>query len=123
MHRSHWDLEVYARDFQERRWQEAARSRLSAQAAGTAQRPSFGTPFSLTIAGILGAWRSRLAFGRAAAAPQSIADSGPIPAADVAPRPLRAARGRLVQPYADMVVVARGSMAGVTEQPCGVSDC
>lgn len=123
MHRSYWDLEVYARDFQERRRQEAARSQLGAEAAaGKAERAAGGNPLKLAFASILSAWNARLGSGRAAGLPESVAEPGLI-AADVAGQPHRSARGRLSQPYADMIVIARGPRAGVTEQPSGVSDC
>lgn len=123
MHRSYWDIEVYARDFQERRRQEAVRSRLAAEAtAGKAERASRGNPLKLAFASILSAWNARLGSGRAAGLPESVAEFGPI-AAEVAGQPHRSARSRLSRPYADMVVIARGPRAGVTEQPSGVSDC
>lgn len=121
MHRSHWDLEVYARDFQERRRLEAARSRLGAEAAGKTGRAG-GNPLKLACASILRAWNARLDSGRAAGFPEPVAEPG-LNAADVAGQPHRSARGRLSQPYADMVVIARGPRAGVTEQPSAVSDC
>ena len=122
MHRSYWDLEVYARDFQERRRQVAARSQLGAEAAAGKTGRAGGNPLKLAFASILSAWNARLGSGPAAGLPESVAEPGLI-AADVAGQPHRSARGRLSQPYVDMVVIARGPIAGVTEQPSGVSDC
>jgi hypothetical protein len=124
MHRSHWDLEVYAKDFQERRQQEAARGRLGAEAAAAQAGIAVGgNPVKLAMASILGAWKALRVSGRVAGPPHPAGAFDPIAAVEVASRPHRPARGRLAQPYADMVVIARGPMAAVTEQPSGVSDC
>lgn len=124
MYRSHWDIEVYAKDFQDRRWREAAQRRRAEEAVGSRSAGAVGVnPFNLAVARFLSAWSARFASGRATDAPRPVADREGFGKSDVVPQPVREPRGRLAQPYADMVVVARGPMVGVTEQPCGVSDC
>lgn len=119
MHRSHWDLEVHAKDFQTRRLREAARTRLVEEAASGADMAS---PIARVLDRILLLWRAKIGAGPALASRQPISKLGPVAVADVV-GPSHPPRARLAQPYADMVIVARGSMVGVTEQPRGVSDC
>jgi hypothetical protein len=123
MHRSHWDIEVYAKDFQERRWQEAARRRLTNEAARRETPHGAVNPFMLAIAHVLNTWRSRLAPKRAATGSGHGAEPVATPSAEIVAVSARPKRARAAQPYADMVVIARGPMVNVTEQPSGVSDC
>lgn len=128
MHRSQWDLEVYAKDFQERRWQEAARRRQADEATRSASRESVNS-FDLGIARFLARMKSWFATGQidrtsrpaldaAAAAREHLAAGRQSQRMAPRVRP-----NRLAQPYTDMVVVARGPMVNVAEQPSGVSDC
>ena len=122
MHRSHWDLEVYAKDFQENRWREAARQRLAAEAAG-GQAPENRRVwlFHLDVArgvAVVQSWFSapRLASERADAGEAAVAD-------ETRGVPRSAPSARLASPYDAMAVIARGSAASIAEQPSGVSDC
>ena len=124
MHRSHWDIEVYAKDFQENRWREAARRRLADEAVegGAANRVAVN-PFNLAVARVLTAMSSWLSSGRVAGAPRTVGGDGAelLRETEHEPRPARSSRP--AQPYTDMVVIARGPLAGVREQPSAVSDC
>jgi hypothetical protein len=120
MHRSHWDIEVYAKDFQKRRWQEAARRRLAEEATGGDANGIADNTFNLTIARMLRSFRSWFSTENLSEAPRRTV--GDTAAVAMEPEPTTPPR-RLAQPYADMVVVARGPLAGVTEKPCVVRDC
>jgi hypothetical protein len=123
MHRSHWDIEVYAKDFQERRWREAAQSRLATEAVSRAASSVAVNSFNLAVARLLNAWKTRLTSGRAAEAPRPAADPVASAVPDIAALPYRPRRVRGAHPYADMVIIARGPVVGVAEQPSGVRDC
>ncbi len=130
MHRSSWEMEVYARDYQVSRQQEAARQRRAYEAAPRGQESVNG--FNLGAAGFLETVKRWLSSGDGGKAPRT--DRGEASIIPVQPanalargRPARPAlSGRLAAPYADMVVIARApkpEMAEVVEQPCGVGDC
>jgi hypothetical protein len=123
MHRSYWDIEVYAKDFQERRWREAAQRRLADEAVSRTVSSGAVNPFNLAVARFLNAWKTRITSGRAAKAPRPAADpvAGVLP--EIVALPYRPKRVRGAHPYADMVVIARGPVVGVAEQPSGVRDC
>jgi hypothetical protein len=124
MHRSYWDIEAYARDFHERHAQEAARRRLADEAASRGvAHPANPNPFNLAVARFLGTLRARLSSGRYADAGRADAESQAAARIESVSQPERALPIRLTQPYADMVVIARGTKAGVVEQPSVVSDC
>ena len=123
MLRSHWDIEVYAKDFQEDRWREAVRRRLVEEAAGGLANADAANPFNLAFARLVSTWKSRIASGRGGEVPQPVAEREETTGSRVVPQRTSTARGRLAQPYADMVIVARGPKAGVVEQPSGVRDC
>ena len=123
MHRSHWDIEVYAKDFQERRRQEALRRRLAEEATRRETSSGAVNPFNLAIARLLNAWQARLAPKRAATGPGQGTDLVATCGPEIVALPERPKRARVAQPYADMVVIARGPVVNVTEQPSGVSDC
>ena len=127
MHRSFWELEVYAKDFQERRWAEAARQRRADEAKGVAAAGI--KPFNLGIAQVMSktrAWRSSSRTPRATQLDEPewlVSHVRPEFIQTDCQRSPRARPRRLLQPYADMVVIARGLIVEVTEQPSGVSDC
>lgn len=122
MHRGYWEIEVFARDFQERRWQEAAKHRRADEAMRSAPREGVNA-FDLGIARLMTRATSWLATRRPvmtpAAAPRGLPEIAPeIPQQASQTPPPRHAR-----PYGDMVVIARRPLVDVAEQPCGVSDC
>lgn len=123
MHRSHWDIEVYAKDFQERRWREAAQRRLADEAVSRAATSITDNPFNLAVARFLNAWKTRLTLRRAAEAPRPATDPVASAVPEIVALPYRPQRVQGAQPYADMVVIARGPVVGVAEQPSGVRDC
>ena len=85
--------------------------------------PGAVNPFNLAFARVLNAWQARLAPRRAAMGPGHGAEPAVTPGPELVARSERPKRARVAQPYADMVVIARGPVANVTEQPSGVSDC
>ena len=126
MHHSTWDLEVHAREMQQRRFCEAERARQfevarhhSRQRHVTATRFSFSRlmtavrnslsprPIRVTGAGSPALIESRLR-------PVAAEESQVIPKGMV---------GELSQPYAGMVVLARGTSAPTAAQPCAAGDC
>ena len=128
MHRSSWDLEVHARQMQQRRLREANRARQldAARRGNTRYQPSW---FSISrFVSLAQAWLSPrrtleedAMFGVEAQAPAQAA-LPPLPAGEPRWKPL-ARSSRLSQPYADMTVLARGPVALPAERPCGVGDC
>ncbi len=123
MHRSHWDIEVYAKDFQERRWREAEQRRMADQAAGNEASSAAENSIDGAIARLLNAWMARFDSTPPAEARHPVAEPKATANAEIVSQPQRSTRGRLAQPYADMIVIARGTKAGVVEQPSVVSDC
>jgi hypothetical protein len=126
MNHSTWDLEVHAKEMQQRWQRESDRARLVelARQRGDQMRAS-GTRFS--ISRFMTGFRGRLSPQRSsidgAAAPAAVA-------ALVLPLPVQesglipdARSGALSQPYAGMVVLARGTSAQTTAQPCTAGDC
>ena len=122
MFHNHWDLEVFARDMQDRRRREA----------DDARRLVLLKPRSHT------GWRYRLAasvVGMAAAVRGLFARPEPAPTyetrperASVAARQEGSRRPALrphpqTDPFAAMAVVARPALLEVAERPCGVADC
>ena len=126
MQHSTWDLEVYAREMQQRRLHEAdlARQIAMARQRGDHMR---GPATRSSISRLMAAIRDRLSPRR-----RSI-DGAALPAPAAAalfPLPLEEPRltpnarsGRLSQPYAGMAVLARGTSAQTTAQPCTTADC
>ena len=130
MFHSTWDLEVHARDMQERRRREADRARQ----IETARRR--GGPGGLPAGGRSISWLVAMArtwlLPRQTMTIDSIAGAeapGQVPAklhpmSVEEPRFKPAARSnRLSQPYAGMVVLARGTVARTAEEPSAVGDC
>jgi len=126
MNHSTWDLEVHAREMQRRRLHEADRARLietARQGRDLIRVPA--TRFS--ISRLMAAFRDCLS-----PRPRSI-DGAAVPAparAALPARPLEEPRlspdarsAGLSQPYAGMVVLARGTSAQSRVQPCAASDC
>jgi hypothetical protein len=101
---------------------EAARSRLADEATGRAADSAAANPFHLAATRFLSGWRAKLTSGRADEISRSAAEQLAPAQAQSAPQHARPAHGRLAQPYGDMVVVARGPLAGVAEEPSGVRE-
>lgn len=126
MNHSTWDLEVHAREMQQRRQREADRARQIEAACQRGDRMRV-SPTRFGIARFMTAFRDRLSLqrrsitGDAAPAvvetpllPMRVPESGLI--ADSRP-------AALSQPYAGMVILARGKRAQPTAQPCAAGDC
>jgi hypothetical protein len=126
MQHNTWDLEVHAREMQRRWLREADRAR---QIDAARQRLDHlrvpATRFS--ISRLMAAFRDRLS-------PRRRSLDGSVvparPAAALLPLPLEEPRlspdarsGGLSQPYASMVVLARGTSAQSAAQPCAAGDC
>ena len=123
MNLSTWDLEVYAREMQRRRWREATRARQIEEACRGGHRPA--PRFS--VARLTSAARTWLS-SRPAGADRGeapVASEPGLLAMHVAESPANPGvrPSPLSQPYAGMVVLARGAAAQTAEQPCGVGDC
>ncbi len=129
MHHSTWDLEVHAREMQQRRWREATRTRQIEEARCRAgvRRPSA----MFSVARLVTAARTWLSPRRASVGDPADSVEAPM-ASEVGLRAMRVAAppaksglrpNLLSQQYAGMVVLARGTDARATEQPCGVADC
>ena len=125
MNHSTWDLEVHAREMQ-RRWQsEADRARQfeAARQRGDQMRVPV-TWFS--ISRLMTAFRAYLSPRRSAidgAAPPVVETqvlSIPVPESRLTPD---ARSATLSQPYAGMVVLARGPSVQNAAQPCAAGDC
>ena len=127
MHRSSWEMEVYASDFQERRQTEAARQRRATEAMVDVSQQ--GDLLVLGVARFLTAFKSWLATRRIAAPSRGrlvnpAPTTGQPAIASASAGPVRGSKSsRLTAPYADMVVIARGPRGQVVEQPSGVNDC
>lgn len=128
MHHSSWDLEVHARQMQECRLREADRARQidAARRGNIRHRPSwFGISRFVTLAQ---AWLSPrraheggMDFGAESQAHSAVAL---LPTPVKEPRLKPVARSiQLSRPYADMAVLARGTVAPAVEQLRGVGDC
>jgi hypothetical protein len=126
MQHSAWDLEVHAREMRQRRLREAERARqieIARQRGDQLRVPA--TRFS--VSRLMAAIWSRLS------PRHSSIDGAAVPAraaAALLPLPLEEPRlspdahsGGLSQPYAGMVVLARGTSAQSAPQPCAAGDC
>jgi hypothetical protein len=126
MQHNTWDLEVHAREMQQRRLREADRARqieIARQRGDQMRVPA--TRFS--VSRLMAAFRHCLSPRR-----RSI-DGAAVPAlagAALLPLPLEESRLSpdarsvgLSQPYAGMVVLARGTSAQSAAQPCAAGDC
>ena len=122
VHHNHWDLEVIARDLQERRGAEAERARLVAQARRTLSPLETGVESNVAgrIARAVRAWLSPARIDTVSLAP-AIDVQPPAAIASERPRHLTLVpRNRSADPYAAMVVVARPVLLEVVER---TSDC
>jgi hypothetical protein len=126
MNHSTWDLEVHAREMQRRRLHEADRARLIETAR---QRPDHArvpaTRFNISrLMAALQYYLSprRRSNDRAAVPAPAAAALLPLPLEEPRLSPDARSAG-LSQPYAGMVVLARGTRTKSTPQPCAAGDC
>jgi hypothetical protein len=126
MHYSSWDLEVHAREMRRRWLREAERARQFETARQRGNRP--GVPAArFSVARFMTALRSSLSPRRSpvdGAAGPALAEAVPLPL------PLEELRrgpdprsSALSQPYAGMVVLARGTSVPNAVQSCPAGDC
>jgi hypothetical protein len=126
MNHSTWDLEVHARELQQRRFREADRAR---QIQAARQRgDDLRIPATrFTISRLVTAFRQCLL-----PRPLSVDGVGSPALVETQLQPLTAEEpqaipnaraGGLSQPYASMVVLARGPSAPATAQGCAAGDC
>ena len=126
MNHSTWDLELHARELQQRRFREADRARQiqAARQRGDGLR-SPATRFSISRL-VTAFWQCvspRPTPVHGAVSPALVETRlRPLPAEEPQPIPIARAGG-LSQPYAGMVVLARGTNAPATAQPCAAGDC
>jgi hypothetical protein len=126
MNHSTWDLEVHAKEMQRRRFREAEQARqieAARQRSDGIRNPA--TRFS--ISRLITAFRECLVprpLPVDGAGSAGVLASGvrPLPAAEPQLMP-NARAGGLSQPYAGMVVLARGTSTQSEAQPCATSDC
>ena len=126
MHHSTWDLEVHAREMQQRRQREADRARQidAARQRGDHTRRFADEIQHLAIGdrvpGLLAPQRRSID----GAAPPAVAENQVLPILVEESRLSPVARSdALSQPYAGMMVLARGTSAQSTAQPCAAGDC
>jgi hypothetical protein len=111
MHRSFWELEVYAKDYQQRRWAEAARQGCADEAMSV-EAVSINL-FTLGIAQFVSKIRAWLSTRRTPRVTQLDEPKWLVSNVQTAvirtdfQRTPRTRPRRLPQPYADMVVIAR----------------
>ncbi len=122
MHRGSWEMEVYARDFQQRRWHEAAKRRLADEAARSVSRER-GNPFALGIARLLATVAAWLSSDRTRHARRTNQEATAVASMQSKIVPERERPAPRALPYADMTIVARGPIGEVAEQPSGIRDC
>jgi hypothetical protein len=126
MNHSTWDLEVHAREMRQRWLREADRARQF-EAARQRGNETGVSPARFSISRLMTAFRDCLSPQRgsidAPAAPVVVESQlRPIPVQEsLLSREARS--GALSQPYAGMVVLARGSVAPAAVQPCAAGDC
>jgi hypothetical protein len=126
MQHSTWDLEVHAREMQQRRQREADRARQIEAACRRGDRMRV-SPTRFSIARFMTAFRDRLSLQHGSvdgAAAPAIVETHVLPIPKPEPGSIPDARpGALSQPYAGMVILARGTSARSTAQPCAAGDC
>ena len=124
MQHSTWDLEVHAREMQRRRLQEADRARQIEMARQHGEQMR-GSATRLSISHLINAFRDRLSPRHgsldSAVPARAAAALLPLPREEQRLSP-DARSGGLSQPYAGMVVLARGTSAQSAVQPC-TADC
>jgi hypothetical protein len=126
MNHSTWDLEVHVREMQQRRFREADRARQIQAARQRGDGPGIpATRFSISrlVTAFRDCFSPRPIPVDGAASPALVAArQRPLPAEE--PQVAANARaGALSQPYAGMMVLARGTGARTTAQPCAAGDC
>ena len=130
MNHSTWDLEVHAREMQQRRYREADLARQIQEARqGGNQRHVTASRFSISrlmtmVRNCLASRPRSVAAPIDYAEPPALASTGLRSLGREEPAlipDMRAAR--LSQPYAGMVVLARGTGAQSSPQPCAAGDC
>jgi hypothetical protein len=126
MNHSTWDLEVHAREMQQRRLREADRARQIEAARQGGHH--MGVPVTrFSVSRMITAFRDCLAPRRSASEGAAVA---PVLEARVLAIPVPESRlssdapsGALSQPYAGMVVLARGTSVRNAAHPCAAGDC
>jgi hypothetical protein len=118
MQHSTWDLEVHTREMQQRRWREAIRARQIDEACrrSASPAPRFIVARLATMA------RTWLLPRRAPVDWVTVPRASEAKPVAEPPATSGARPSRLSQPYAGMVVLARGTGTQTAEQPCGIGD-
>jgi hypothetical protein len=122
-----WDIEVHAREMQARRMREAARERLADAAARGGRRGVRSG--GLGLARLVAMARDRLSAPRPRPEFSAVSETAAVSEPAIAivpenPRHLpRAQPRRFAEPYAAMVVIARGAPPMRSEEPCRAWDC
>lgn len=124
MQQSHFDLEVYARTYQDDALRRARQVRLldEAESRGQVSRPGLRD----TISALLADFRARFSPAPAPSAAPALIDEAAVPDFSrivVEEPPARAQAPRAANPYAAMMVIARASNVPVAGQPVEVKDC
>lgn len=126
MNHSSWDLEIYAREMQQRRFREADRARqiqAARQSGDSIRIPA--TRFS--ISRLIAMFRQRFSTQPVpvdGVGSTALAAAWRRPLSTEEPRVMPGARpSELSQPYAGMMILARGTSAPTTAQPCAAGDC
>jgi hypothetical protein len=126
MQHSSWDLEVHVREMQRQRLREADRARQIEAARQCDDRmrvPATRLSISRLMAAIRGRFAPQRRLIEGAAVP-ALPGAALLPLALEEPRLSPDARsGALSHPYAGVVVLARGSSAQNSPQPCAAADC
>ena len=128
MQQSHWHLEMYAREVQQRREREAEIARQLLDAGlprGAASPRGLLARVGQTVARVRqGMWTSQATTAGRQPSPvvnpgNALAAAAPAAPPSVGPRRL----SRHTDPYAGMAIVARGQAFLSVEEPSGVRDC
>jgi hypothetical protein len=126
MNHSTWDLEVHVREMQRRRLREADRARQIEAARQPGYHPRVRSARFSVARFMTALWSflspRRSAIPRAATPASARAALLPLPLEELRLRPDALSSG-LSQPYAGMVVLARGTSAQNPVQPCAAGDC
>lgn len=126
MNHSTWDLEVHAREMQQRRLREADRERQieTARQCGNQERvPAARFSISRLMTALRDCLSPRQSATDGAAAPAPArAALLPLPVEEPRLNP-DARSGAHSHPYAAMMVLARGTSTQSAAQPCATSDC
>ena len=126
MNHSTWDLEVHARELQQRRFREADRARqiqAARQRGDSIQIPATRFSFSRLVTAFRQYLSPKPIPVDGAGSPELLAAGLSLLPAEEPQAIPNARSGGLSQPYAGMVVLARGASAPATAQPCAAGDC